>query len=140
MCLIRATCRDATFKPFAATTRLPIVWGEEVSEDRNRAFGRQFAGKRILVCVSSRDWTDFNGQVRDAIEFLYRWRDELLRLVANYELEQFALEIPIGDRDAVGRSESTPLERLPIELILLAAQIGLRIETAECSLDRPLAH
>ena len=116
MWLIRATSRDGTFRPFAASTRLPIVWSEEVVEDHGRAYGRQFAGRRILISVSRRDWRDFNGQVGDAIEFLCRWQEELLRLAASHDLEQFALEFPVTpSRGRSGRS----VDQLPIELILL---------------------
>ena len=136
MCLIRATCRNSSFRPFAASTRLPIVWSEEVAEDHGHACGQQFADRRILISVSGRDWRDFDGQVGDAIAFLQRWQGELLRLAANHELEQFALEFPITPSH--GRSGRS-LDRLPIELILLAAQIGLCIETPECSLERQTA-
>ena len=126
MCIIRATSKAVSFQRFATSTQLPILWAEEPHEMRAVAPGDGFSGKRILIPVCSRDCSDVDGRVVETIEFLRRWRDELQRLAEVHDLDRFDLEFPIcahiGDK-AVSRHD-----RLPPELILLAGEIGLRIE------------
>jgi hypothetical protein len=76
--------------------------------------------------VSNRDWDDLNGQFADAIEFLGRNRDVLLRL---HELQprEASLDFP---------AETDPSEKhvviydvtIPVELSRASAEVGIAVE------------
>jgi hypothetical protein len=78
-------------------------------------------------CDVSKVDGDLAGQVRDAIEFLRKHFDDLQRLSSEPSIQSkcldFGYDCELNERDCMVQGES-----LPVELLKLCAELGIRID------------
>jgi hypothetical protein len=73
--------------------------------------------------VSEADFHQFNGQLKDAVEFLTESAAEVRRLVAFPGVTGVVLDFGIAWRDVVAQSD-----QFPAELVRLAGTCGIALE------------
>ena len=92
-----------------------------------RSPARPTGPKSVFSCanvlVSDREFSDYNGQVRDAIRYLKRNRKLLRRLRRYSGVEWAYLDFGVELRDVAVQSDF-----LPEELVTMAGNLGLGIE------------
>jgi len=128
MCFLKMFSDNKSFKPFAASTSIPIFSVFDKGEFRRKSSKEPFPQHQISIDVSDKDFDEFNGQVSDAIAFLEAHFDELSLLISTNEVTDAYLDFPLYSRltsDIVNQND-----HLPKELIILAGKLSLGIEMA----------
>lgn len=73
--------------------------------------------------VSPADFSDLQGQIADAVQFVERNQDELARLVGFPGVENVSVDFGIEERDVAAQSE-----RFPPNLLRLLGSLGISLE------------
>jgi hypothetical protein len=104
------------FKPCA-------VWhkGDPVLP-RTKPHGKKLPASGFKCEASRKGFDNLNGQIRDAVRFLTKWRREILKLTRCPEVKDACLDFGIWRRDVVGQ-----VDRFPAELIQSAGRAGIGI-------------
>jgi hypothetical protein len=76
------------------------------------------------ISVSGREFSDLNGQIQDALDFLTTNQEELRRLRDFPGVERMYLDFPIENRDVVFQSDAFPPHLLSL---LGSLNIGLMV-------------
>jgi hypothetical protein len=126
MCVLKIISESTSFRPYAATTTLPIFSTHDANEIRRKSTGETFGVYRISFDVSEKDWDDFPGQVRDAIGFLTQHASAIRSLVESHPVSDAFLDFPLWSR--LDGNIINQNDRLPSELIALCTQAGIGIE------------
>jgi len=82
------------------------------------------SGNQIVVSVSDRDWSDLDGQIADAEEFLARHGVRIRELSGAAEIEALVLDFPV---EAAGESAARFL-RFPAAFVTAAGALGVGLE------------
>jgi len=126
MCFLKLFSATSSFKDYAAETELPVYAVHDAQDIRRKKTGETFGTNRISFTVSTCEWDDFEGQVRDAIAFLGQHAAEIRRLVESHPVSEAYLDFPLWSRldgEFVNQSDL-----LPRELIALCAAAGIGVE------------
>jgi hypothetical protein len=132
MCVLKVFSETNSFKPFKEKTIIPVYSCCDKGEKRGRGHKVQTL-YRISFDVSKRDWDDFDGQVKDAINFLRKYNYEIYELLNQYDYSDAYLDFPIYSRltyNGTGDDIANQNDHLPHELITLAGGLHLGIEMA----------
>lgn len=121
-CVLRAHGKSFQVKEFLEKSSLqPDTVYEKgdpvVSEKKN---GSHQASSGFTVPVSQADFSDLEGQIREAILFLDEYEDELRRLGGFSGVEGVSLEFRVGRREA-----STQTEVFPADLLWRAGALDI---------------
>ncbi|MFK8011471.1 MAG: hypothetical protein AB8B80_05485 [Marinicellaceae bacterium] len=133
MCVLKIYSDTYSFKEFANKTDLPIFGVFDKGEYRNKKKTRKCKENVISLDVSEREWDDFPGQVKDAIEFLEKYFDKLSELINEVQDIDGYLDFPIYSRlneDIVNQND-----HISKALIALAGKLNLGIEMSQYSPD-----
>jgi hypothetical protein len=85
--------------------------------------GRRYQHSSCNIVVSNRSFSDFRGQVRDAVRFLKARRTEIRSLVRRPGVESALLDFGVARRpEAV-----VQVDAFPQELVSLAGGLGLAL-------------
>jgi len=131
MCILKIYSSTSSFKEFSKTGSVPVFSVFDKGEYRNSSRTRICKEYVISLDVSKKDWDDFSGQVKDAIEFLSKYFNELEMLFSSHSIDDAYLDFPLNSRlnEEIGNQN----DRLPKELISLAGKLNLGIEMATYS-------
>jgi hypothetical protein len=125
-CVIRAYGRDFDVDAFVAHSSLkPLIVvrrGEARAPSSKDLALRQQQQSGMNLNVSTREFSDLDDQIEDAIQFLVENEAELRRLRGFHGLERMSLDFPIEERDVIFQSDAFPARLL---LLLGALQIDL---------------
>jgi len=124
MCVLHVRSKLASFAKYLKMSRLPSYQSHEKGEISR--YGKPYSDYGFSCIVSEKEWTDFEGQIEDAIRFLREHEDELRNLLGKYELDDIRLDFPFSshlDEDCIAQ-----FDYLPPELLKLAGNIGIGIE------------
>jgi len=127
--VIRVYGRDFDVDTFVATCTLPVCTVKRRGEPvlaASQPDGRRHEQSGVHVLASDADFTLFPAQVGDAIAFLRSHGVELRRLRTFAGVETATLDFGIERRDVAVQSD-----RLPAELLRLAAALDLDIELSQ---------
>src|SRR5262245_47250825 len=129
MCVLRVTGRAFDAAGYLATSELTAYKVFRAGEPRSpsKPQGRRHAVSGFSVDVSDPSGKDLQGQVEDAVAFLARYEDELLKLRSAPGVEDLRLDFPV-DLRIDRRSVMAQFEYLPPELLRRAGALGLGIE------------
>ncbi len=114
-----------SFKEFRGKTRIPVCSIYEKGDIRRRKTGEKYTDYKISFDASKKDWDDFKGQVKDVIEFLLKYQDDLKDLMKTHRVNHACLDFPLYSRldDKIINQN----DYLPSELISLAGSLNLSI-------------
>jgi hypothetical protein len=126
MCILKIFSESASFRPYAATTSLPVYSIHDANEIRRKKTGETYGVYRISFDVSGRDWDDFPGQVLDAIVFLTQHASAIRCLIESHPVSEACLDFPLWSR--LDGNIINQNDHLSAELIALCAQAGIGIE------------
>jgi hypothetical protein len=126
-CVLRASGANFDVDAFLRTSPLdPLT----VFHRREAKFPTSSATQRISehsgmnISVSTREFSDLDGQIADAIRFLSANGEELRRLRDFPGLERMDLDFPVEDRDVVFQRDAFAYQLL---LLLGGLHIGLEV-------------
>ena len=128
MCILKIYSDSMSFERFSERTSLPIFGFQVKGRPVRARSDRTYESHRLSIDVSDKDWSDFDGQVADAISFLTNHEQELLELLHSHAVTNAYLDFPLYSRLSSEMFEQS--ERFPHELIVLAGRIGLGIRMA----------
>lgn len=133
MCVLRVSSARSSFSVFLSDTIFPCYQSHEKG-DRHHIRKPTFRADFGFSCnVSRRKWTDFEGQVTDAIRFLVTNSVELDRLLANCDVDDIRLDFPVESQ--LSDHVLGQYDYLPPELVRLCAQHGIGIELSQYARD-----
>lgn len=123
-CVLRATGAFFDVDEFLKTSTLDVLtaFRRGAGKFPTSSVTRKSEFSGISVSVSTRELSDLNGQIRDAIAFLSENEAELKRLRDSPGLERLDLDFPIEDREVVYQSDAFPHQLLSM---LGSLRIGL---------------
>ncbi len=132
MCVLRVYGEHFDPQKFLEHSSLPAY--ESWCKGEPRRLGAKFYGRThdeggFKVNVSGKEWTDLQGQIADALEFLETFRRDLSALAASSDVEQVYLDFPF----ASPASAEPPIYQsvfLPPKLLALAGELGVGIEVS----------
>ncbi len=130
MCVLHVSSKTMSFGDFIEGSSLPIYRSHEKGDPGIIPRRPAFADYGFSCKVSKKKFSDFKGQVKDAISFLNTNLHELTTLVEQYEIDNIRLDFPIENR-MVKMDLASQCDYLPPELIKLAGNIGLGIEMSQ---------
>jgi hypothetical protein len=133
MCILKIYSDSMSFEHFSETTSLPILGFQVKGRPVRARSDRTYESHRLSIDVSDKDWSDFDGQVADAISFLADHEQELIDLLKSHEATNAFLDFPLYSR--LDENIINQNDHLPRELIVLAGRIGLGIGMAIYSKD-----
>jgi hypothetical protein len=129
-CILRVS--GVGFDVDSVRTSLTIdhMWRLGEPKWRSKPDGPTRSNSGLTVVLSDRDFHDFAGQRRDALEFLTTHRLELQRLVQHAGVDRAVLDFGIRWEDVVAQ-----FDHLPADLVRAAADLGLAIEISHYPVD-----
>jgi hypothetical protein len=126
MCFLKAFSRTTSFKEFVTRTIMPVYTIHDKGEPRSTDSTHKL--NRVSFDVSRKDWSDFQGQILDAIEFLERYFEELKVFIKQHDTDEILLDFPIYSR--LDENIANQNDRLPAKLLRLAGNLNIDIEIA----------
>jgi hypothetical protein len=117
-CVIRAYGKDFDVDAFLKhSTLVPLVVARRgegrAPNSRNPAL-RRHEQSGVNISVSTREFSDLEGQIEDAMRFLSANESELHRLRDSPGLEGISLDFPIEERDVIFQSDTFPARLLSL--------------------------
>jgi hypothetical protein len=88
--------------------------------------GKPFSDSGFRSDVSTKGFDDFNGQVKDAIQYLKRHKSKIVQLREAFKVKDITLDFPIDLR--IGEKIVAQFDYLPPQLISLSGELGIGIE------------
>ena len=125
MVLLHVASDSSSFKTFLEQTKLPINQSHEKG-DVYKSKKPPYQDYAFSCKVSEDKWYDFDGQVQDILEFLKRFKTELLTLMQKYPVDDIRFDI--GYSCEINNKILVQCEFLPPELLTLAGQLNIGIE------------
>lgn len=121
-CVLRASGTNFDVDEFLKTSSLDALTAFHRGELQfpSSSVMRKSESSGMNVSVSTREFSDLRGQIKDGIEFLSKNDRELRRLRDFPGLERMDLDFPVEDRDVVYQRDAFPHK-------LLSLLGGLRI-------------
>lgn len=115
-CVLRASGAYFDIDEFLKTSTLDVLTAYHRGEAQfpNASVTRKSECSGMNVSVSTRELSDLNGQIEDAISFLSENEQELKRLRGWPGLERIDLDFPIEDRDLVYQRDGFPHQLLSL--------------------------
>ncbi len=133
MCVLKIYSDTFSFKAFSEDTDIPVYSVFDKGEYRNKKQTRVAKHNVLSLDVSDREWDDFPGQAADAINFLSKHYDELLKLLSSVEDVNACLDFPIYSR--LSSEIINQNDYIPRGLISLAGKLNLEIGMSQYSRD-----
>jgi hypothetical protein len=115
-CVLRASGTNFDVDEFLKTSSLDALTAFHRGELQvpSSSVTRKSECSGMNVSVSTREFSDLRGQIKDAIEFLSRNDRELRRLRDFDGLERMDLDFPVEDRDVVYQRDAFPHKLLSL--------------------------
>jgi hypothetical protein len=120
-CVLRISGDD--FRPHTFLKDSGFVPCNVFRKGERKAKDRDWDSSGFTVVVSEASGTDFARQIRDAVEFLRKHKEELARLMKCAGLEDARMDFGVSRKDGFVRSSY-----LPPELLKLAGALGIGVE------------
>jgi hypothetical protein len=121
-CVLRARGSSFAVDEFLAKSLLqPITVFHRGEKQSSRS--RPMAASGFHTRVSAADFSNLQGQISDAIQFVERYQDELARLVGFAGVENVSVDFGIEERDIAAQSE-----RFPPNLLRMLGSLGVWLE------------
>ena len=131
MCVLNIYSDTFSFKGFAENTKIPIFSIFDKGEYRDQKQTRQVNQNTLSLDVSDKEWGDFPGQASDAIEFLSKHQNELLKILSSISDVKACLDFPIYSR--LDGNIINQNDYIPRELVCLASKLNLEIGMSQYS-------
>jgi|ERR1700733_13053113 hypothetical protein len=115
-CVLRASGANFDVDEFLKTSSLDALTAFHRGELQfpSSSVTRKSESSGMNVSVSTREFSDLRGQIKDAIEFLSKNDRELRRLHDFPGLERMDLDFPVEDRDVVYQRDAFPHKLLSL--------------------------
>jgi hypothetical protein len=124
-CVLRVSGKRFDVDAFLSQSQLePLtVWHHgEPRAPSSSPTGLQNASSGMNVSVSTRVFSDLQGQINDSIGFLRTHSEELLRLKVFPGCESIEIDFPLEDRDVAVQTDI-----LPPDLLSLLGSLGMTL-------------
>ena len=79
----------------------------------------------IAFVISNKEWNDLQGQIKDAIRMLKKYRNEYRQLIKHSRRTRALLDFPIDSR--LNKKIWVQVEYFPVELLTLCSEINISI-------------
>ena len=129
MCVLHVGSDSESLAAFVAETSLPIYQSHAKGDVRSARKGTHWENYGFSCAVSDREFSDFPGQVADAIGFLTTHRQALGALRARHRIDDIRLDFPIASR--LSERIVGQFDYLPPALSQLCAEHGIGIEMSQ---------
>lgn len=134
MCVLHVRSLNDSFSEFLKHTSLPVYRSYEKGQTASLRKGTVYDNFGFSCEVSKCEWSDFPGQVEEAIRFLKAHSEQLRSLTLNHKIDDIRLDFPIANR--LSESVFCQCDFLPPELVSLCAQNCIGIELSHYDMGR----
>ena len=129
-CILRVWGTDLAVDELAAATSLEPYRIDRKGERRNST--RIFEKSCANFEVSDLGFHEFEGQVKDAIEFLKQYQDALRVIVGFQGVQGAVLDFGLAWRDVMAQTD-----QLPASLLALAGNLGIGVDLSHYPISEP---
>ena len=121
-CVLRASGSTFAVDEFLAESSLqPIAVFHRGQKQSSKS--RPMTASGFHADVSAADFSNLQGQIADAVEFVEQNQSELARLVGFPGVEKVSVDFGIEERDVAAQSE-----RFPPNLLIMLGRLGICLE------------
>ncbi|MBI3880751.1 MAG: hypothetical protein HY301_11925 [Verrucomicrobia bacterium] len=127
-CVLRASGRKFDVEEFLRKTKLKTIvcWKRREPRHRTKPAGENRETSGFNCDVSTKDFDDLPGQIKDAIKFLNKWQRTLRKLTDLSTGASVRLDFGIERRDVIFQ-----FDILPSALLRAAGELGIDIEISQ---------
>jgi hypothetical protein len=133
-CVLRARGSSFAVDEFLAASSLQPITVFHRGEKQSPK-SRPMTGSGFHTDVSAADFSNLQGQIADAVQFVKQNQDELARLVGFPGVENVSVDFGIEERDVAAQSE-----RFPPNLLTMLGSLGICLEFTLYPCQEPAGH